>query len=128
MPEKYAELVEALKTLTQTVTPAEDGEEPETALLPMAEDEWYTRPDTVSYGIVSLDFEADALQGDGMKLESAYEGSVDLFSLVKSGAGWVPMITETLTEYCGPCWSLNTHNYERETGLFHWEWVFQIEG
>lgn len=128
MPEKYAELVEALKTLTQTVTPAEDGEEPETALLPMAEDEWYTRPDTVSYGIVSLDFEADALQGDGMKLESAYEGSVDLFSLVKSGAGWVQMITETLTEHCGPCWSLNTHNYERETGLFHWEWVFQIEG
>ena len=128
MPEKYAELVEALKTLTQTVTPAEDGEEPETALLPMAEDEWYTRPDTVSYGIVSLDFEADALEGDGMKLESAYEGSVDLFSLVKSGAGWVPLITETLTEHCGPCWSLNTHNYERETGLFHWEWVFQIEG
>lgn len=119
MPNEYADLVEALKSLTQ-------GAEPGTVTLPMAESEWYTRPDTVSYGIVNLDFEADALEGDGVKTDASYEGSVDLFSLVRDGAGWVPLITGTLTEFCGPCWSLNSHTYERDTGLFHWEWTFEV--
>ena len=117
---EYEALVTALKALGQ-------GEEPNVNILPMAEDEWYTRPDVVSYGIVSLDFEADALRADGRKLDTACEGSVDLFSLARSGAGWVPLITGTLENYCGPCWSLNSHVYERDTGLFHWEWTFQIE-
>ena len=122
MPEEYTQLVTALKALTQ-------GESPDPVItLPMAEDEWNTRPDAVSYGIVQLEFEADALRGDDRKCVTAYEGSVDLFSMLRSGAGWVELITATLTEHCGSCWSLNTHVYERETGLFHWEWVFQVEG
>ena len=36
-------------------------------------------------------------------------------------------ITDILTEHCGSCWSLNSHTYERETGLFHWEWTFEVE-
>ena len=122
MPEEYENLVTALKSLTQ-------GEAPEPVVtLPMAEDEWNSRPDTVSYGIVQLDFEADALHGDDVKQAEAYEGSVDLFSLKRDGAGWVPLIRRTLTEHCGGCWNLNAHTYEQSTGLFHWEWVFQIEG
>ena len=116
MPEEYASLVEDLKALEQ------DGTE-----LPMAEDEWYTRPDTVSYGIVSLDFEAGQLNGDGLKQDVSHEGSVDLFSLARSGAGWVQLITAALTEHCGSAWSLNSHTYERDTGLFHWEWTFEVE-
>ena len=111
---EYTRLVEALKALNQDEN-----------VLPMAEDEWYTRPDTVSYGIVSLDFEAGQLHADGRKQDIAYEGSVDLFSLVRSGAGWVELITGTLENHCGGSWSLNSHTYERETGLFHWEWTFQ---
>ena len=111
----YRNLVTALKTLSQ------DG-----TVLPMAEDEWYTRPDTVSYGIVSLDFESGQINGDGRKTDTAYEGSVDLFSLVRSGAGWVRKIIDALEDNCGGSWSLNTHTYERETGLFHWEWTFEI--
>ena len=118
---EYASLVQALKSLTQ-------GEEPDTVTLPMAEDEWNTRPDTVSYGIVSYDFEADALQGDDRKAATAIGGSVHLFSLVRGGAGWVELITGALETHCGPCWSLNSHQYERETGLFHWEWAFELEG
>ena len=117
---EYASLVTALKALTQ-------GAEGSEITLPMGEDEWYTRPDVVSYGIVSLDFEADALRADGRKLDTAYEGSVDLFSLARSGAGWIELITATLENHCGGCWSLNSHTYERDTGLFHWEWTFQIE-
>ena len=121
MPEEYTELVAALKALTQ-------GEGESLIRLPMAENEWYTRPDDVSYGTVRLDFEADALHGDNLKQVTAYEGSVDLFSLVKGGAGWVDLITRTLTEHCEGAWSLNSCQYERETGLFHWEWTFQVEG
>ena len=94
MPTEYTNLVTALKALTQ-------GESPNLVKLPMAEDDWNTRPETVSYGIVSLDFEADALRGDNIKVATAYEGSVDLYSLNRDGAGWVDLITATLTEYNG---------------------------
>lgn len=113
---EYDSLVSDLKALQQ-----------ENVTLPMAEDEWYTRPDTVSYGIVSIDFEAGQLNGDGVKLDKCYEGSVDLYSLTRSGAGWIDLITAALTSHCGASWSLNSHMYERDTGLFHWEWTFQIE-
>ena len=122
MPQEYTNLVTALKSLTQ-------GEKPGTVItLPMAENEWNTRPDANSYGIVALDFEADALHGDNVKQITAYEGSVDLFSQSKDGAGWVELIAATLTEYCEGAWSLNSHQYERENNIFHWEWVFQVEG
>jgi hypothetical protein len=120
MPEEYTALVEAMKQLTQ-------GEGTEQIRLPMAENEWNTRPDDVSYGVIAMDFEADAMHGDNLKVATAYEGSVDLYSMVKGGAGWIPLITQTLTDHCGGAWSLNSFQYERETGLFHWEWAFQVE-
>ena len=122
MPEEYTALVTALKALTQGESPAQ------VVTLPMAEDDWNTRPDTVSYGTVRLDFEVDALTGDNRKVATAFEGSVDLYSLQRDGAGWVELITAALTEHCESCWSLNHHTYERDTGLFHWEWAFQVEG
>lgn len=126
MPEEYTKLVAALKNLQQV----EDltAEPPVMVTLPMAEDGWDTRPDVVSYGEVQLDFEADNLTGDDLKQSISYEGSVDLYSMVRSGAGWVELITQTLTEHCRAAWSLNYHTYERETALFHWEWAFQVEG
>ena len=122
MPEEYTALVTALKALTQGESPAQ------VVTLPMAEDEWDTRPDTVSYGIVSLDYEVDALRGDNRKVATAYEGAVQLYSLQRDGAGWVELITGTLTEHRESCWSLNYHTYERDPGLFHWDWTFQVEG
>ena len=121
MPDEYTSLVSALKALTQ-------GESPNTITLPMAENGWNTRPDAESYGIVTLDFEVDALHGDNVKCVTAYEGAVSLFSRAKDGAGWVDLITRALTEHCEGCWSLNSHQYERENGIFHWEWTFQVEG
>ena len=121
MPTEYTNLVAALKALTQ-------GESPDTVTLLMAEDEWNTRPDTESYGTVRLDFEAEALHGDNRKVATAYEGSVDLFSRKRDGAGWIPLITATLAAYCDGAWELNYHTFEREATLFHWEWAFQVEG
>ena len=122
MPTEYTNLVTALKGLTQ-------GTAPDPVItLPMAENEWNTRPDVDSYGIVALDFEADALYGDNLKRITAYEGSIDLFSRKKDGDGWVELIVQTLIDYCEGAWSLNSHMYERENRIFHWEWVFQVEG
>ena len=121
MPTEYTNLVAALKALTQ-------GETPNVRTLPMAENEWNTRPDADSYGTVALDFEAYALHGDDRKVAAAYDGSVDMFSRRKDGDGWVELITRTLTEYCDGAWSLNSHQWERDNRLFHWEWTFQVEG
>lgn len=126
MPEEYNTLVTALKNIEQV----EDAQAqtPVMVKLPMAEGGWDTRPNKVSYGVVNLDFEAPAFDADSVKKDTAYEGSVDLFSLARNGAGWVPLITATLTQYCGAAWSLNSHTYETETSLFHWEWTFQVMG
>ena len=121
MPEEYTTIVAALKALTQ-------GESPNVVTLPVAENGWNTKPDADSYGIVTLDFETDALHGDNLKTVTAYECSFDLFSRKKDGDGWIQIIADTLTEYCDGCWSLNSHQYERENNVFHWEWVFRIEG
>ena len=116
MPESFDEMVQDMKALSQNgVT------------LPVAEDEWDTLPDTVSYGMISLEMETDQLNANSLKTDVAYQGSIDLYSRSRPGAGWVPLITNILTEYCGACWWLNSHTYERDTGLFHWEWVFELE-
>lgn len=114
-------LVQALKSLTK-------GEEPNAVTLPVAEDGWNTRPDTDSYGIVyPIEFEADQLNGDDVKQAVANEGSFDLYSRKKDGDGWIQTIRNALTDNCEGCWRLNHHAYEHDTGLFHWEWVFQVE-
>ena len=117
----YQTLVSTLKALTQ-------GEEPNTVTLPMAENEWNTRPQGSDYGIVRPDFEAGQFYGNDRKLDTAYEGSVDLFSHAKDGGGWVKAITDALESCCDGCWSLNSHVWERDTGLFHWEWTFEVMG
>lgn len=111
MPEEYLDLVAELKELE----------------LPIAENGWDTRPNAESYGVVALEFEAGALYGDNLKQCTAYEGSVDLFSRDKHGAGWIEEIAEILKKHCEGCWSLNSHQWEPQTGLFHWEYVFQVE-
>ena len=113
MSEDYDNLVEDLKAL--------DG-------CPFAENGWETRPKSDSWGVVTLEYEAGTLHGDNLKQAEAYEGSMHLFSKAKDGAGWIPLIKSVMTEYCDGAWSLNHHAYERETGLFHWEWIFQVEG
>lgn len=117
MPDEYTALAEAMKALAQ-----------DDHVLPVAEDGWNTRPDAESYGIIALEFEPDSLDGDDGKRVRAYEGSADLYSRSKTGAGWIPLIEGLLAERTGSCWRLNHHAHERETGLYHWEWVFQVEG
>ena len=90
-----------------------------------AEYEWKTRP-AGNFGTVQLDFEADDDIGDDCKQDRAWEGSVDLFTHGKEMM-IVAAVESALTEVCESAWYLNSEQYERETGLIHREFVFQIE-
>lgn len=112
MPADYTALVAALKELK----------------IPFAENGWTSRPKAATYGVVQLDFEADALRGNDGKLITSWDGSVDLFSTDKEGGGYVSEIVSVLTACCDGCWSLNSHVWEQDTRLFHWEWTFEVDG
>lgn len=111
MPTEYEALVAALK-LTD---------------IPFQEYGWKTRPDG-TYGVVSLDFEAGDLTGDGEKQDRAWEASVDVFfHLLKDRADVVTTVEEVLAEICGASWQMNSFTFETSTGLFHAEWICQVQ-
>lgn len=93
--------------------------------LPVAENEWSTRP-AGNHATVQIDFGAESDSGDDHHQGQAYEGSVDLFT--KGSAPTVAAQVEAALEsVCGAAWELNLKQYDRETGLIHREYVFQIE-
>ena len=106
----YDELVAALKGISG---------------VEFAEYEWRTRPDG-NHGTVQLDFEAEDDNGDDCKQDRAWEGSVDLYT-----SGEAPLVVaaveSALEEVCEGSWELNSIQYERETGLIHREFTFQVE-
>ena len=111
MPAEYETLVAALK-LTE---------------IPFAEYGWKARPEG-TYGVVSLESEADQLDGDGLKLDRVWEGSIDLYyPKLSDRTDLIDAVEETLTEILGNSWALNSTQYENGTGLFHVEWVFQCQ-
>ena len=111
MPKEYEALVAALKLTS----------------IPFAEYGWKTRPEG-AYGVVSLEFEAGQLNGDGSKLDRVWEGSIDLYyPKLSDRTDLIEEIEETLEEILGDSWALNSTQYENQTGLFHVEWVFQCQ-
>ena len=106
----FTELVEALQAI--------EG-------VQFAEYEWKTRP-AGDFGTVQLEFEAEDDHGDDSKQDRAWEGSVDLYTHGKAML-IVAAVESVLEDICEGCWELNSEQYERETGLIHREFVFQIE-
>ena len=93
--------------------------------LKVAEYEWRTRPDG-DYCTVQLDFEASGSNGDDVKQDRAFEGSVDLYTKGK-GMMTASAVESALESVCEGSWELNSEQYEHETGLIHREFVFQME-
>lgn len=106
----YSELVADLKALSQ---------------VEFTEHEWSTRP-AGNHGTVQLDFAAEQDSGDGVHQDTAYQGSVDLYT---RGPGWgiASMVEHVLEQHCGASWHLNQKTYESATRLMHREYVFEIE-
>ena len=93
--------------------------------LQFAEYEWATRP-AGDFGTVQLDFEAETDIGDDAKQDRAWEGSADLYTHGRNTTAEAA-VESVLDEHCGCSWYLNSEQYERETGLIHREYVFQLE-
>lgn len=111
MPSEYIALVAALK-LTDT---------------PVAEYGWKNRPEGAYY-TVQLESETGSLDGDGLKQDRAWEGSLDLFyPKLSDRTDLIDATEEILAEICGSSWYMNSTQYENSTGLFHVEWVFEVQ-
>ena len=105
----YDQLVEALRQLN----------------LPLAEYAWDVRPDT-DYLVIAPDTEASSLQADNQKVCQSPQGTIDLFSF---GNDRVIMqsVQDVLNGFDGCAWYFNSVQYEDDTRLLHWEWVFSLE-
>ena len=115
MPESYENFRDALRAWAESVG------------VPAAENAWTTRPDAQEYIVFAIEYEPGADTGDNRKLGREWEGSVDLFSRNKHGNGVQLQIERLLDEHFECSWRLNHYAWEPETGLFHWEWVFNTE-
>lgn len=64
------------------------------------------------------------LVADGTHVERAITGTVDLYTKTEGD----PMLDEVeqALEGVGASWYLNSFQYETETGLLHFEWVWEV--
>ena len=105
----YAELVETLRQLN----------------IPLAEYAWDTRPDT-DYMVIAIDGEVNNMTADNHQTNQAPEGTIDLYSK-SNDRELVHQIQNALRGFDGCAWYLNSVQYEDDTRLLHWEWVFSLE-
>lgn len=92
--------------------------------IPFAEYEWATRP-TSDFGVVALDVGYSKGASDNGTRYEVLEGSVDLFLHAKN-AEKVASVETVLETVCKSSWELNSVQYEEDTRLLHYEWVFRV--
>jgi len=76
------------------------------------------------YIVWAEDGQAAASWAGNRMQQQAVTGTVDLFTRVLDEDPLVDGIQSALNGVCS--WRLNSVQYEDETGLKHWEWVFEI--
>ena len=92
--------------------------------IPFAETAWETAPAT-DYGTIALDGPGESVWADDRISEQAIQGTVDLYT---HGPGRTQMKkVQAALDGEGVSWRINSIQYEEETGLMHYEWVFELE-
>lgn len=76
------------------------------------------------YCVWSEDTQAESLHGDGILLNQQIEGTIDLFSKQEFDQA-VDEIQEALSNARIGFYQ-NSIQFEEETGLIHWEWVWYV--
>lgn len=66
------------------------------------------------------------LIADGVHVDGAVTGSTDLFTKTEFDP-WVDALGESLSSH-GVAWSMNSIQYEEETGFYHYEWYWEVLG
>ena len=86
----------------------------------------YFKPSEIKdrYCIWAEDMEATSLQANNKKHIQQLQGTIDLYSKTEFDTA-VDSIQTALNNACIGFYQ-NSIQYEDETGLIHWEWVFYI--
>lgn len=88
---------------------------------------YFTTGQTGSYIVWAEDSDGNALHADGEKVERAITGTIDFFTKTENDP--VKQQIETALDRAdGLAWSLNSVQFEHDTGYIHYEWVFEIDG
>ena len=92
--------------------------------IPFRESGWAVAPAT-DYGVIDIDGGGASEWADDRIVNQAVQGTIDLYT---RGAGRAQMKTvqEALNE-AGVSWRFNSCQYEEDTKLMHYEWVFELE-
>ena len=77
------------------------------------------------YLVWAADGQSDAVHGDGRMLAQVVEGTIDLFDAKEYSTIFGQV--QTALNNAGIPFRLNSIQYEVDTKLFHYEWVFGIE-
>lgn len=88
----------------------------------------YTAPQAVAgaYIVWAEDGQGDSAWADGVMTAQAIEGAIDYYTPTEYD-GAVTDIQGALGA-AGISWRLNSVQHEDETGLIHYEWIFQTDG
>lgn len=92
--------------------------------IPFAMYRWESKP-SAPYGLLSIEGGAGATTGDDTIIDQAVRGSIDLFAPDPSPA-WPRQVQDAINGHCA--WSLNSVQYEEDTRLIHYEWLFEAVG
>lgn len=81
-----------------------------------------------NYIVWAEDSEGDSLHADGQKVEGSITGTIDYFTKTENDP--VVMQIEAALDSAddGLAWSLNSIQYEEDTGYIHYEWVWEVDG
>ena len=92
--------------------------------IPFAAYGWDHAP-AGTYGVISLEGQEDSVAGDGMIQTQSIRGSIDLFvkGVSTTDAATVQSAINGLV-----AWRLNSVQYEDDTGLIHYEWIYESVG
>ncbi len=80
--------------------------------------------DTVPYVVWAEDTESDSVEGDNYKLEQAIQGTIDLFT--KQDFDPLVDAIQNALKTAKISFYLNSVQYEEETRLIHYEWVWDV--
>lgn len=90
--------------------------------VPFREGAWDTHPEP-PYGVYALDGSGSDLWADDRQEEQVLQGTVDLFVRGR-GRDKMALVERALYD-SGVSWDLNSIQYESDTRLTHFEWVFE---
>lgn len=86
----------------------------------------YWRPRLqVPYCVWAEDGEVNRINANNHKLGQTLEGTVDYFTK-KEFDPMLEKIQDALNGAEGVAWHLNSTQYEDDTGILHFEWVFRV--